>query len=202
MSLSPYVYAKNTKCYTGVMNRTHILIIGILVFAGLSALLSMTYSSNKAKQAAQVASIVATSTQTLDGTTTGNSIASGQPQKHYKNVNAEFTSPQQFVVNVNSDNQFILSVTENTKSSFVEVYTGKTGDCYMDFCKAPTQSTSVQNGVTWDYLGNPEHCDGKECSQPSALYKTTTPTKDIYLAFFEYGPHINKPAIFSTFVVK
>jgi hypothetical protein len=182
------------------MNRTHTLIIGILIFAGLSLLLSMAYSSHKTKQAAQVASIVATSTTTLDGSAT--STTSGLSPKLYKNQNVEFTSPQQFVINVNSENQFIVSATENKKSSFVEVYTGKTGDCYMDFCKAPVQSTSAQNGVTWEFLGNPEHCDGKECSQPSALYKTKTATKDIYLAFFEYGPHLNKGAIFSTFVVK
>lgn len=182
------------------MNKNHILIVGILLFAGASFLLSMAYSSTKSKQAAQVASIVATSTNALDGSTAATS--SGLAQKVYKNQNVEFTSPQQFVINVNNVNQFIVSATENTKSSFVEVYTGKTGDCYMDFCKAPTQSTDVRNGITWEFLGNPEHCDGKECSQPSALYKTKTATKDIYLAFFEYGPHINKGAIFSTFVVK
>jgi hypothetical protein len=184
------------------MNKNNTLIVGILVFAGLCALLSMAYSSNKAKQAAQVASIVATSTTVLDGSSAGSATAGGLAQKVYKNQNVEFSSPQLLVINVNSENQFIVSATENKKSSFVEVYIGKTGDCYMDFCKAPTQSTSVQNGVTWDFLGNPEHCDGKECSQPSALYRTKTATKDIYLAFFEYGPHLNKSAIFSSFVVK
>ena len=180
------------------MNKNYTLIGIIVLAAGLSILASIAYSKNNAKQAAQVASIVATSTNTLGG---ANGAATGTP-KLYSNKNASFSSPQQFVTNTNSENQLIVSMTQAEKSSFVEVYTGKTGDCYMDFCKAPVQSTSVENGIAWEFLGNPEHCDGKECSQPSALYRTKTATKDIYLVFFEYGPHINKVAIFSTFVVK
>ena len=177
------------------MNKTYTLIGIAVLVAGLSIYALMAYTSHTTQQTAQVASTVATSTTTLPGAATGTI-------KVYSSPNASFSSPQQFVSNINSENQMIVSMTQGGKTSFVEVYAAKTGDCYMDFCKAPVQSTSEQNGVTWEFLGNPEHCDAKECSQPSALYRTKTATKDIYLVFFEYGPHINKAAIFSTFAVK
>ncbi len=183
------------------MNKTYTLIGVIVLVAGLSLLVSMAYTANKAKQVALTTSTVATSTDTTASTTENATVGGLQPKLH-DNQNVSFSSPQQLVTNVNSQNQFIVSSTINGKTSFVEVYVGKTGDCYMDFCKAQAQSTSVQNGITWEFLGNPEHCDAKECSQPSALYRTKTATKDIYLAFFEYGPHLNKTAIFSTFVIK
>lgn len=187
------------------MNKTHTLIIIIVIFAGVSAALSMAYASNKAKQAATSASAVATSTNTLGTSATGEKTASatadaGKP-KLYSNQNVSFSSPQLLVTNVNSDHQFILSSTVEGKSSFMEVYVGKTGDCYKDFCKAPTLSSEAHNGIRWEFLGNPEHCDGTECSQPSALYRTKKASKDIYLLFFEYGPALNKDAIFSTFAI-
>lgn len=188
------------------MNKTHRLIIIIVLFAILSALLSAAYSANKTKQSAQVAALVATTTNTLStiaGGKAGTGTSADLPEpKLYSNQNVQFSSTQQFVINLNSDHQFILSKTVEGKSSFVEVYVGKTGDCYMDFCKVAVQSTEVHNGITWEFLGNPEHCDGKECSQPSALYRAKTASKDIYLAFFEYGPSLNKNAIFSTFSIK
>lgn len=180
------------------MNKTYTLIIGIIVFAGLSLALSMAYSTNKTTQLGNPFSATATSTAV------GNTgvVHGFQKTKMYSNENLGFSSPQTLVVNVNSVNQFILSTTTADKSSFVGFYIGKTGDCYMDFCKAPVQSTEVHNGITWDFLGNPEHCDAKECSQPSALYRTRTATKDIYLAFFEYGPALDTDSIFGTVRIK
>lgn len=188
------------------MNQTHRLIISIVLFAALSALLSLLYAQNKAKQAAQVASMVATSTDIFTASDSGKTEAVApaalEKVQKYVNQNVSFSSSQKLVTNLNSDHQFVLSRTIGGKSSFVEMYLGKTGDCYMDFCKASAERTEVHNGLTWEFLGNPEYCDGKECSQPSALYRTKTAEKDIYLAFFEYGPMLNTDVILETFVIK
>jgi hypothetical protein len=188
------------------MKKHHYLIALIIVFAGITAALSIAYTARSTKRAAEQMVHVATTTDTVSarttpaiGTLTQQKTSAEKPQKHI-NQHVSFSSSQALVTNVNSNNQFILSSTVEGKTSYIEVYVGKTGDCYMDYCKVPTQRTDMRNGKTWEFLGNPEHCDGTECSQPSALYRTKTASKDIYLIFFEYGPAIDKNAIFSTFV--
>ena len=157
--------------------------IGAIVLVALAVMTgTVLYPAYKSKRASELVMGMASSTA-------------------YINQNVSFYSPQQLIVNVNSNNQFILSAHEASSTSFIGVYVGKPGDCYMDICKQETKRTEVDNHITWEFLGNPEHCDGKECSLPSALYRTATKDKVVFLMFFEYGPPINKEAILSTFVI-
>jgi hypothetical protein len=187
--------------------KQNITLVGLVVgIIGCLAFLWFTYSADKARRISEFTSHTATTTTSV-GTTTAPVmdavVSTTTPKiKIYDNKNVKFSSPDTLFVNVDSDNQFILTTKAGQKESYIEFYVGKTGDCYMDFCKDKTVDTETINGVTWQYLGNPEYCDGHECSQPSALYKTTTANKDIYLAFFEYGPPVNKSIIFSTILIK
>lgn len=178
-----------------------ILIIGVILLA--SAFVYFFHKKNEVASlpplptnTASLTSSTTPATPPLPGTATNTS-------KTYSGTIASFMSVVSLTKNVDTAKQYIGSVKGlNEKLSFVEIYIDDAKECFLGFCTKPALKKVTINGIQWDFLGNPEYCNGTECSQPSAVYRTERNGTKAYLAFYAYGPKLDEDTILKTFKFK